>query len=439
MATHFARTRWRLDFCDRARLESWQHAQLTRFLRQTLPRAPRFQGSTPTALDALPLMDKATMMADFAAYNTRGVTLDAALAIALKAETTRDFAPMLGNLTIGLSSGTSGNRGVFLVSKPERLRWAGIARALPSALFRQVMTPWLPPLRIGFFLRANSNLYTTLGSRRIAFDFYDVLLGVSPAVPRLNASPPDVLVGPPSLLRALAAEAHAGHLRIRPRHIISVAEVLETQDADAVRAAFGVTPHQLYQATEGFLAYTCEQGTLHLNESFVHVEPDWLDTAHTRFQPILTDFTRDTQLIVRYRLNDVLRVADAPCPCGRVERAIAAVEGRADEVLWLPAHDRGTAVAIFPDLLRRAMLFAGPMVREFDLCQTGMQLTVGLQADGEHAVATAHVAAALDTLWRSLGVVPPRLVFTGWHAPFPGAKRRRIRMARAPEGLACTF
>jgi putative adenylate-forming enzyme len=441
MAGHFARTRWQLDFHDRERLETWQQARLRRFLGEVLPRAPRFRGMQPASLADLPTMDKAAMMADFQAYNTHGIGLDEAFQVAFQAETTRDFAPTLGNLTVGLSSGTSGNRGVFLVSKAERLRWAGIllGRALPRHLLGRVLAPWRPALRIAFFLRANSNLYTTLNSRRIDFAFHDLLLGVEPAVPRLNASQPDVLVGPPSLLRALAAEARAGRLDIAPSHVISVAEVLEDSDREALRAAFDVATHQLYQATEGFLGYTCEHGTLHLNESFVHIEPDWLDAAHSRFQPIITDFSRDSQLIVRYRLNDVLRVRAAPCPCGRAERAIDAVEGRADEVLWLPALVSGQAVAVYPDLIRRAMLFAGPAVREFDLTQTGMHLEIGLLPDGERAEAIARVTGELDKLWRSLAVQAPSLTFNAWQAPQPGIKRRRVRLRQVPEGLRCAF
>lgn len=441
MAAHFARTRWALDFRDRAKLEAWQQTRLDRFMRQVLPRAPFYRDRKTDVLADLPTMDKATMMDHFDACNTRGVRLDDALEIGLKGEATRNFVPSLGDLTVGLSSGTSGNRGVFLVSPSERLRWAGIllGRALPPHLLGRLLSPWAPALRIAFFLRANSNLYTTLNSRRIDFVFHDLLLGIEPAVPNLNRGQPDVLVAPPSLLRALSVEAHAGRLRITPSHIISVADVLEDNDREEVSAAFGVPIHQLYQATEGFLGYTCEQGTLHLNESFVHIEPHWLDSDHNRFQPIVTDFTRETQLIVRYRLNDVLRVVEQRCPCGRAERAIAAIEGRADEVLWLPARDTGSAVAIYPDLLRRTMLLAGQAVREFDFAQEGMRMTVGLVAAGDRDLAIARISAELDKLWLGLGVVTPTLAFTDWQAPPPGAKRRRIRLRETPEGLACTF
>lgn len=440
-AAYFAHTRWRLDFRDATLLQTWQHRQIKRFLSNVLPRAPYFAGRRYTHLSEIPIMDKAAMMADFDRRNTRGVRLDQAMPIGLKAEQTRDFRPELGDLTVGLSSGTSGNRGVFLVSREERLRWAGImlGRAMPRHLLGRLLTPWQPPLRIAFFLRANSNLYDTLNSRRISFTFHDLLKGVDAALPMLNAIQPDVLVGPPALLRDLATSAQQGRLAIQPDHIISVADVLEEEDKTAIRNAFGRRPHQLYQATEGFLGYTCEYGTIHLNESYVHVEPEWLDAERTRFQPIVTDFTRNTQLIVRYRLNDILHPLPTPCPCGRAELGISAIEGRSDEVLLLPSKQTGQSIAVYPDLIRRALLLAGPAIREFSIVQKEMTLHVGLLTDTGADDVYQRVLSELGALWESLNVTAPHVHFCGWKPPAPGAKRRRIHRHQAPQGLRCTY
>lgn len=442
IAAQFARTRWLLDFRDRARLEMWQQVRLQRFLRDVLPRAPRYRGFSGVGLCELPTMDKATMMGDFAASNTHGVSMEQAFEVALRAEGSRDFTPTLGELTVGLSSGTSGNRGLFLVSREERRIWAGtlLARAIPSHLLGRLAHPLRPRLRIAFFLRANSTLYTTLNGRRIDFAFYDQLAGLDASLPRLAAQQPDVLVAPPSMLCALACEVRAGRLSVRPSHVISVADVLESRDAEAIEAAFGCRPHQLYQATEGFLAYTCEAGTLHLNETFVHFEKHWLDDARTRFQPVITDFSRHAQLIVRYRLNDVLRACPSACRCGRAEMAIEAIEGRSDEVLWLPSIDAMNAsVAIYPDQVRRAMLMAGPAVREYDITQRGMQLQVALLSERTAPPAIAATERELASLWQRLRVRPPTLAFCEWHPQPPGAKRRRIRVDRLPMGVSCTF
>ena len=83
----------------------------------------------------------------------------------------------------------------------------------------------------------------------------------------------------------------------------------------------------------------CAAGRIHLNEEFLHIEPQWLDAR--RFVPVVTDFSRTSQAVVRYRLDDVLVGAEGDCPCGRPTRSVAAIEGRCDEVLWLPARAGG--------------------------------------------------------------------------------------------------
>lgn len=332
---------------------------------------------------------------------------------------------------MGLSSGTQGRRGVFLVSSEERARWAGImmARVLPGALMRRLLAG-VRPVKVAFFLRANSNLYTTLKSRRVDFRFHDLLHGVDCHLPALIEQQPDLLVAPGSILGRLAARALEGALPIRPRRVVAVAEVLEADDKARIEQAFGVQVHQLYQCTEGFLGYTCEEGVLHLNEEFVHIEPEWLDAEKTRFIPIVTDFSRTTQLIVRYRLGDVLRVRAVPCACGAAGRAIDAVEGRCDDVLWLPgAHDAGLA-PLYPDMVRHAVTSAREALPDYRIEQHGMAWRVAV-ADEAHA-SYAGLAAALQGLVARHGLVSP--VFQ--RMPFAAAdihvKRRRIRCIGQP-------
>src|SRR5699024_2207014 len=103
---------------------------------------------------------------------------------------------------------------------------------------------------------------------------------------------------------------------------------------------------------EGFLGCTCQHGTLHLNEDIVHIEKEWLDD--NRFIPIITDFTRQTQPIVRYRLDDILIQRKDPCPCGSHFTAIKYIEGRCDDVLILPGKN-GQPVTLFADLCSRVI------------------------------------------------------------------------------------
>jgi putative adenylate-forming enzyme len=429
---HLLRTRWGLRFASRGRLLRWQAKKLAQFKRCVLADVPFYAGHAGKELSALPLMSKARLLANFQMSNRSGISLEQATRVAAQAEHSRNFAPTIGDVTVGLSSGTQGPRGVFLVSARERAMWAGVmlGRALSASNIRQILNPLRPPLRIALFLRANSNLYETLKSKRVAFDFYDLFSGVDAHLAALNERAPDVLVAPARVLAYLAQQRADGALRIAPGKIIAVAEVLEPDDERRIAQAFGQTVHQLYQCTEGFLAYTCEQGVLHLNEEFVHVEPDWLDDEHTRFRPVITDFSRRTQPIVRYRLDDVLRVRAAPCDCGRHTLALEAIDGRCDDILWFPSTKGELAGPVFPDLVRHAFLLAA-VPGDYRLVQDGAVLS--LMCSDASDVAYGAMRGALQGLADRLGLGLPALVRAPWQdLPWSQKQRRIVCVRREP-------
>jgi putative adenylate-forming enzyme len=424
---HFIRARHR-RFTHREELENWQQTQLQDYLEHQVIKASYYQNFSGKPLADYPLMDKSQMMENFAGRNTENIALDTVLPIAMSAENSRDFNPQWKGFTVGLSSGTSGKRGVFLVSKQERLRWAGIllAKTLPNRFLWQIIKPWQPKLSIAFFLRANSNLYNTLNSSRIDFRFYDLLQPLDQHILHLNQFPPQVLVAPASILQALAKAQEAGSLTINPQRIINVAEVLEADVAQEIEKAFAQKVHQIYQATEGFLAYTCEQGNLHLNETYIHIEKNWLDNEKKRFQPIITDFTRSTQIILRYQLNDVLRVADQPCSCGNAETCITAIEGRSDEIFWLPEKKSQELKPIYPDSLRRCMMLVEPELQEYKIIQRGRNWEIAIKTQVDIEICKQSIENNITHLCENFGLIKPQLTFSDWHPEIKGAKRRRL-------------
>ena len=340
----------------------------------------------------------------------------------------RSFLP--AGVSVGLSSGTSGTRGVFLVAPEESRRWAGmlLGQLMSPASLRTMVRR---PLRVALFLRANSNLYETLGSRRVRFSWHDLTVPLERHLSALVGV--DVLVAPAGVLRRIAETAPAG---VRPQQVVSVAETLEPDDEEVIRARFARPVEQIYQATEGLLAISCPAGRLHLNEAHVHIEPEWVD--HRRFHPIVTDFTRTTQLVVRHRLDDVLLAAPSPCPCGRPGRSIAAVLGRADDVLTLAAASSSTPstpstastpstrvpeVAVYPDTLRHAVALAGDL-GDYRIEQHGPQWRVATERGPGDLTALEDELARLA---RRLDAVPPQLGRMPWPAEAPDAKRRRIK------------
>ena len=50
--------------------------------------------------------------------------------MAIRGEQSRDFTEMQGEVAVGLSSGTSGHRGIFITTETERSMWAAAILAL---------------------------------------------------------------------------------------------------------------------------------------------------------------------------------------------------------------------------------------------------------------------------------------------------------------------
>jgi len=409
---HYIRIKHGLKFNSKDMLIKWQDEQVNKLLTYVMAHSSfyreYYKGLSLENWKELPIIDKTVMMDNFDILNTVGISKLEAFEIAYKAEKFRDFSPMINDITIGLSSGTSGNRGIFLVSPEERYKWAGtiLAKALPGAIFSKH--------KIAFFLRANSNLYNTVGSKNIQFKFFDLLNPISEHITRLNEFKPILLVAPASMLRLLAEAKQRQELHINPHKIISVAEVLDGLDEKYISNEFNQKIHQIYQCTEGFLATTCRYGTLHLNEDLVVIQKEYLDKDLHKFIPVITDFSRLTQPIIRYRLNDILTEKIEPCPCGCRFTAIEKIEGRCDDIFYLPSLDNSRLIPVFPDFISRTIAFTSNKINEYKAIQRNFEsIEIFIDTTSEEKRALQEkVAGSLSELFSKLNCKQPNISYS---------------------------
>ena len=383
---------FRGTFRRREALERFQQRKWRRFRKKVLRRSPFYRelAQQQAQLADFPLMNKAAFMASFDQINTLGIQREEAMQVALQAELERDFSPELKGATVGLSTGTSGTRGLFLVSTTERAQWTAMVlrRVVPIRLFKRQ--------KVAFFLRANSNLYSSVQSASLEFRFFDIFQPIEKLLVALADFQPHILAAQPSILSAIAEAQLAGHINIQPHLLISFAEVLNDADKQFVQNTFPVPLREVYQCTEGFLAVTCAHGTLHLNEDVAIFEKKYLDES--RFIPIITDFTRSSQPIVRYELNDVLVEKKEPCPCGSCFTALERIGGREDDILVFPGADGGM-IKVFPDLICRVIARSTEGFRAYRLRQVGaLELQLELESEDFQAVSTTIRAALHDFL-----------------------------------------
>ena len=369
-----------------------------------------------TPLKDYPLMNKTLFISNFNLINTEGINYKEANKIAIRAEAERDFSSKVNNITVGLSSGTSGNRGIFLASDKERAQWV-------AAILDRVINFSFKKRTVAFFLRANSNLYESVKSRLIEFKYFDLLLPLDEHVQGLKKYQPDILVAQPSLLLQLAKHKEAGDLNIEPKKIISVAEVLYEEDANYLRSVFGKIIHQVYQCTEGFLASSCSYGTLHFNEDFLIIEKKYIDNEKKRFHPIVTDLKRTSQPVIRYELDDIIH-EKTNCPCGGKSIAIEMIEGRSDDVLEF-INDQKKRSIIFPDFFRRAIILSNENIRNYSLSQKSYNHLL-LYVDGDENNYSKAETALYNLLRQKkiLNVFIERVNELNWEV---GSKLRRIK------------
>ena len=341
IATAFTSTRFRTrSGVPRARFEAWQQRKLQSWLRHDLPQVG-FYKTAPNAFHELPVIDKSVVMAQFAAFNRGQITAQQGWAAF-------EGAGRLGEISVGASTGTSGNRSLYAITSAEQHRWLGVilAKAIPRFL--------VAPERVAVILPQSASLYKTAAkTRRISLKFFDLKAGVEAWGDALQHFAPTTIVAPPRVLRHLTVALPS----LRPRRLFAGAETLDPVDQRLIEAHFGVRLGQIYMASEGLLGVTCAHHKLHLAEDANHFELE--PVANGLHSPLITSFQRQFQIMARYRMNDLLRMSPEPCTCGSPLRVVDEIVGRMDDVFMFGD------IMITPDILRNAVLDAARDITDF--------------------------------------------------------------------------
>jgi phenylacetate-coenzyme A ligase PaaK-like adenylate-forming protein len=356
--------RWTVE-----QLEAFRRRRLGELVRHATASSPfyreRYAGldpGDPVELRRLPAVDKATVMERFDdLVCDRRLTL-AAVEAHLDGLTRDEL--LEGRYRAMATGGSTGRKGVFVADRAE---W----RQYLAGFFRWNhyvgLVPRLPRRRRIASIAAARPLHMTFRmAASIDVGLYRVLrleaaTPLAEMVEALNRYQPEFLYAYGSVLGLLAAEQLDGRLRIGPTVIASSGETHTDELRDAIRAAWGTSSFELYAMTEaGILGSHCDHHSgIHLFEDQAIVEvvdeqgrpvPD----GQVGHKLLVTNLVLRTQPLIRYEVSDMVAVAGERCPCGRPFRLLRAIEGRNDDILYLPAAAGGTA-AVHPLALRTAL------------------------------------------------------------------------------------
>jgi phenylacetate-CoA ligase len=400
---------------DRAALERLQASGLRALRDHAYAHSPFYRafhrGLEDAPLEALPTLSKAQMMDRF-----DDVVTDRAVRLADVKAFLAERGPgerYLGRYWITSTSGTSGHPGLFLVDRDEwSLELATAVRAFDWAGLRLGITH---RARVAQITSTNPSHLSTQGGRSLANWWMPTLIldasePLASMVGRLNAWRPEMLWAYASIIHVLAEEQLAGRLTIAPRSVLSASELLSEGVRQRAKAAWGEVLFDTYATTDcGGVAAECDRHKgLHLMEDLSIIEVVDRDNQPTPpgvfgERLLVTVLSRRTQPLIRYELDDSVRLAAEACPCGRPFRLIDAIQGRIEEVLSFDAA-AGGRVAIHPitfsDIMDRLPVAGWQVLQD----AAGLHLLLSGAAAG---LDDAPLAAEVGQALAEHGATPP--------------------------------
>ncbi len=295
----------------------------------------------------LPIINKKIMMDNFSELNTHQLDKDEVLDYAVKMELSKDFLGYYKDkFVVGLSSGTSGNKGLYLTPKEmtERLPFVFLARGgFPLRLL---------PYNILFMLRVFSQGFDDINSKIVSLTYLSTMEEIDIVISRINDLNINILMAPPSFVRQLIP--YKDKITTKINTIMTYAEVLEEEDKIRFKKDFNAKVIEIYQASEGQMASACKHGYLHINEDLVFIElydeDNKLITEKNVIghKMVITNLVNYAQPLIRYEMNDMI-ILDSKCSCGSNFRRIKKVLGRHDDLLYF-FDSKKNKKYIFPDL-----------------------------------------------------------------------------------------
>ena len=281
-------------------------------------RFPFYANRKFSKFEDLPIISIQEFRNNFEQFNSCGLSLESAQMAAQKSEN-GEINDLPNGLVAGFSTGTSGqNRGLFLTNEFERADYLG-------QILGKIFAPseLLKIRKIALCLRAGNSLYNA--PKGIEIRFFPLSTQREEIARDIADFAPDILIAPAQIILKIAQYQKTWQNLSK---IYFGAEAMNSIECEYVHSQLGIMPNPIYQATEGFLGIGCKNGNLHLNEDNIFFEFE--EIMPNVYRPIITDFKRISQSIIRLRLDDIISFKN--CDCGQNFKVIENIARTGD--IW---------------------------------------------------------------------------------------------------------
>lgn len=210
-------------------------------------------------------------------------------------------------------------------------RELGLRRGLRVTFLTKFGHAKLPSLRS----RVRSRLKRAAGIQ--SWTFVECTAPMEQVAMRVKESNPDIIGGYAGVLSRLARELGEDQTELRPRLILSVAELLTPAMRAGIEKTFEAPVRDTYACYElGLIASECPHGgTYHVCDDNVIVEVRSEDESGTG-ELIGTNLHFAAMPIIRYQLGDIVTRGPTHCACGSPFSTLAAIQGRMNDYFPLP-------------------------------------------------------------------------------------------------------
>ena len=361
----------RMTIAQRAEVRRKRLRELVKYAKENSPYFSKLYANVPDdfELTDLPVTQKPVLVANFDDWVTdRRLNMEMVTKY-LDRDAEKDQSLLLGQYTALHTSGSTGN--------PLLMVRDDYHNKIHAQLIAQRLLTGAEPgvLSIAKHRRASIISLSKGASSYGAFlrlkaahpEFADNLLGINviesvdTIVKKLNDFQPETMAGYPSMLVQLAVEQLQGRLHISLKHLATSAETLTEENFHLLRQAFQCPVANNYCMTEGGeVAMTHNCPHLHINDDWIIVEPvdaDLHPMGHSDEWSqgvLITDLTNYVQPIIRYYVNDMVRVLPSDEPCSNLP--ILKVQGRTFPVFTVAGKTYSVAglyskAKVWPDLV----------------------------------------------------------------------------------------
>ena len=366
---NFIRLKLHFKFFNNNQIKQYQLKQINKLMRYARKHSPYYKLNLPEKeikdlkeYQEIPIINKQILMDNLETTNTINASNQELNDYAIHNELQKQYLGYFKDrYVVGLSSGTSGNRGIYITDKK-------LTQQLPYIfLARSGISLRLLPFNILFCLRVFSQGFEDINSAFIKLTYLSTMEKVDYVISEINRLRINILLAPPSFVRLLLPYHH--RITANIKLIMTYAEVLPKIEKEKFKNIFQAQVIEIYQASEGQIASTCHAGNLHLNEDLVYVElfdkDGHLieDENKIATRMIVTNLVNYAQPLIRYEMNDLIRLKSA-CSCGSKFRVIDEIIGRKDDILYF--YDENYELThLFPDLFVRWIISESDDVNEF--------------------------------------------------------------------------